>query len=177
MLEIMQQVSRYAIPCLLLFIPLFAFFRKVEVYETFVEGAAEGLTLAVKIFPYILGTLVAIGVFRASGAFDWLALKLGPVLNYLGVPAEVLPIAIMRPLSGSGALGLVAELLATHGPDSFIGRLASVMQGSTDTTFYLLAVYFGSVGIRKYRYALTVGLAADFMSFVCAVMICRWFFS
>lgn len=176
MLEFLQQISRYAIPALLFFIPLFAFLKKVPVYETFVEGAAEGLVLAVKIFPFILGTLVAIGVFRASGAFDWLAEFLSPVLTYLGWPPEILPIAIMRPFSGSGSLGLVAEILQTHGPDSFVGRVASVMQGSTDTTFYLLTVYFGSVGIKKYRYALTVGLGADFVSFIAAVTICRWLF-
>ncbi len=176
MLIFLQKISYFALPGLLFFIPLFAFIRKVPVYEAFVEGAGEGLILAFKIFPFVLGTLVAVGVFRASGAFDYFIKVFSPLFRALGIPVEILPIAIMRPFSGSGSLGLVAEILQTHGPDSFIGRVASVMQGSTDTTFYILAVYFGSVGIKKYRYALVVGLAADFFSFIMAVFFCRYFF-
>lgn len=174
--SIIQDAARYIIPGLLFFIPLFAFFRKVPVYETFVEGAAEGIGMAVQIFPFLLGTLMAVAVFRASGAFEALTTFLQPFADALHIPTEVLPVAFMRPLSGSGSLGLVAELLQTHGPDSFIGRVASVMQGSTDTTFYILTVYFGAVGIRKYRYALPLGLAADLLSFLCALTVCRLLF-
>ncbi len=177
MLHWITVLSGYAVPLLLLGIPVYAFFKKVPLYETFVEGAAQGLHIVIKIFPYLLGMLLAIAVFRASGAFDLMAQFLRPVCSLLGIPPEVLPLAIMRPLSGSGALGITAELLNTYGADSFIGRLASVMQGSTDTTFYVLAVYFGSVGIRRYRYALAVGLGADIVSFLASVLACHLFFS
>ena len=155
------EVSRWAIPLLLFLIPTLAFFRKVSVYEAFVEGAQEGFSTALRILPFLVGMLVAVGVFRASGAMELLVKALDPLMRFFKVPAEVLPLAIMRPLSGGGALGLAAELISAHGPDSFLGRLASIMQGSTDTTFYVLTVYFGSVGIKRYRYALTLGLIAD----------------
>ncbi|MCL2678385.1 MAG: spore maturation protein [Clostridiales bacterium] len=170
-------ISRYVILVLLLVIPLYAFIKKVPVFEVFVQGAAEGLGTAIRILPFLLGMLVAISVLRASGAFDFLLACLQPITALLGIPAEVLPLALMRPLSGGGALGITADLIKTHGPDSFIGRLASIMQGSTDTTFYILAVYFGSVNIVKYRYALFVGLAADGVSFLAAFLFCRWFFA
>lgn len=171
-----DMISVYAIPLFLLFIPLYALLRGVAVYERFVEGAAEGMGIAVRILPFLLGMMVAIAVFRASGAFAAISAWLAPLCDKIGLPTEVLPIAIMRPLSGSGALALTADVLHNSGPDSFAGRLASVIQGSTDTTFYLLAVYFGSVGIRKYRYAPTVGLAADLVSFIAAFVACKFLF-
>lgn len=169
---ILLALSKYAIPALLVFIPVYAFCKKVPVYESFVEGASEGLGVALKILPFLLGMLVAIHIFRESGALDYLAKLLEPVANLLHIPQEVLPLALMRPLSGSGALGITADLLNTYGPDSMIGRIASTMQGSTDTTFYILTVYFGAVGIQKYRHALVVGLAADLTSFVVASLLC-----
>ncbi|MEG1537852.1 MAG: spore maturation protein [Clostridiales bacterium] len=168
--------SQAAVPLLLLVIPLFGLMKKKPVYELFCDGAIEGVSMALKILPFLLGMMVAIAVFRASGAFAALAQLLTPWCNKIGLPPEVLPIALLRPLSGGGALALTTEIFRDYGADSFIGRLASVMQGSTDTTFYILAVYFGSVGIKKYRYALTVGLAADAVSFISAVIICRWLF-
>lgn len=173
---IITEISRYVIPFLLFFIPLYGFIKGVPVFEAFVEGASEGIKVAVRILPFLVGMLVAIGVFRASGAFAMVAQFLEPVCSFLGIPPEVLPLAVMRPLSGTGALGITAELIHTHGPDSFIGRMASVMQGSTDTTFYVLAVYFGSVGISKHRYALAVGLGADIVSFLASVFFCSLFF-
>jgi len=131
------ELSRWAIPFLLFFIPSFGFLRGVRVYEAFVAGAEDGFKVAVKIIPFLVGMLVAIGVFRASGAMDLLAHALDPVLRLVGIPGEVLPLAILRPLSGGGALGVAAELISEYGPDSFIGRLASVMQGSTDTTVWV----------------------------------------
>ena len=172
-----QYLSTLAVPALLLIIPVIAAFRRLPVYDLFVEGAAEGLGMVWKILPFLLGMLVAIAVFRASGLFELLIRCLQPLCRWIGIPAEVVPLALMRPLSGSGALALTTEIFAEHGPDSFIGLLASVMQGSTDTTFYILAVYFGSVGIKKHRYALPVGLSADMVSFICAAMICRIFFA
>lgn len=171
-----DQLSLYAVPLVLLFIPLYALLRGVAVYDRFVEGAAEGMGLTLKILPYLVGMMVAIAVFRASGAFEALGRLLAPVCGFFGVPVDVLPLALMRPLSGSGALAITADIIQTHGPDSFTGRLASVMQGSTDTTFYLLAVYFGSVNIKKYRYALTVGLSADLVSFIAAFIACKLMF-
>lgn len=170
-IEILNLVSAWAIPFLLLVIPITAYFRGVKVYETFVQGAEDGFRTAVKIIPFLVGMLVAIGVFRASGAMDLLVSAIKPVTNFLGIPPDILPLAIMRPLSGGGALGIAAEMISTHGPDSFLGRLASTMQGSTDTTFYVLTVYFGSVGITKYRYALHLGLIADITSLMAAIFI------
>lgn len=176
LVEILETVSRWAIPALLLTIPVYACFRGVPVYETFVEGAEEGFQTAVRIIPYLVGMFVAIGIFRASGAMALVSGMMQPLMSGLGVPAEVLPMAVMRPLSGSAALGLATELINHYGPDSFIGRLASTMQGSTDTTFFILTIYFGSVGVRQVRYALTVGLLADVTSLIASVYICNQLF-
>jgi len=177
MTEFILDISRWAIPLVLFFIPLYGYLRGVPVYETFVAGAEDGFKVAIKIIPFLVGMLVAISVFRASGAMDLFARALNPVLHRIGVPGEILPLAVMRPLSGGGALGIAAELIGSFGPDSFIGRLASVMQGSTDTTFYVLTVYFGSVGVRQYRYALALGLLADISSLIAAIVICNLMFS
>lgn len=173
---ILSTVSKWAIPFLLLCIPLYGFFRKVPVYEAFVEGAEEGFRTAVKIIPFLVGMLVAISVFRASGAMEAMLGALAPLLARWGAPPEILPLAIMRPLSGSACLGLAAELMQIHGPDSFIGRLASVMQGTTDTTFFVLTVYFGAVGVSRYRYALFTGLTADVTGLIASLYICRLLF-
>ena len=172
----MRLLSLYAIPLLLLFIPLYGILKGQPVYELFVEGAAEGVTMALQILPYLLAMLLSVAVFRASGAFAALAGLLEPITSFFGIPASVLPLAMMRPLSGSGALALAADIINEEGPDSFAGLLASVMQGSTDTTFYILAVYFGSVGIKKYRYAPIVGLSADMVSFIASYVVCRLYF-
>lgn len=169
--KIINSISDWAIPFLLLVIPVIAYFRGVKVYETFVEGAEEGFYTAVKIIPFLVGMLVAIGVFRASGAMDIFVGILEPIMRAIRFPPEILPLAIMRPLSGGGALGIAAEMINAYGPDSFLGRLASTMQGSTDTTFYVLTIYFGSVGITKYRYALHLGLIADITSLIAAIFI------
>ncbi|HZJ84628.1 MAG TPA: spore maturation protein [Syntrophomonadaceae bacterium] len=176
LLNILNTVSIWAIPFLLLIIPLYGFLKKVPVYESFVEGAEEGFTTAIKIIPFLVGMMVAISVFRASGAMDYLTHILNPLTTKIGAPAEVLPLAMMRPLSGSGVLGMATELMRIYGPDSFIGRLASVMQGTTDTTFFVLTIYFGSVGIRKYKYSIVTGLTADITGFLAAVYICNLLF-
>ena len=153
--------------------------KKINVYETFIEGAKEGFQTAVRIIPYLVAILVAIGVFRASGAMDflidgiaWLVALLGGDTEFVGA----LPTALMKPLSGSGARGLMVDAMTTYGADSFVGRLACLFQGATDTTFYILAVYFGSVGIRKTRHAVTCGLLADLAGIVSAIFICYLFF-
>ncbi|AEF94869.1 nucleoside recognition domain protein [Desulfotomaculum nigrificans CO-1-SRB] len=176
MYEIINQISRWAIPVMLLVIPLAAFIKRVPVFETFVEGAEAGFATAVKTIPYLTAMLVAVSIFRASGAMELVASWLAPALNLLGVPADIIPHAVMRPLSGGAALGIATELIKTHGPDSFIGRLVSTMQGSSDTTFYVLTLYFGSVGIKKYRYAIISGLTADFTTLVASIVICKVMF-
>lgn len=177
MMELINQVSIWAIPALIFCIPVLGFLRGVPVYEAFVEGAEEGFNTAIKIIPFLVGMLVAISVFKASGALDAMVQAIKPLTDLIHFPGEVLPLAIMRPLSGGGALGIAAGLIKTYGPDSFIGLLASTMQGSTDTTFYVLTVYFGSVGIIRYRYSLAVGLIADITGLLASVYICSRIFS
>ncbi|MTI84097.1 MAG: spore maturation protein [Firmicutes bacterium] len=171
MFSLISDLSRWAIPIVLLVVPLVAHLRGVNVFETFVEGAEAGFGTAIKTIPYLVAMLVSISVFRASGAMDVLVNLFSPVLNLVGVPAEVLPHAIMRPLSGGAALGISTDLIKTYGPDSFIGNLVSTMQGSSDTTFYILTLYFGSVGISRYRYSIISGLAADFTTLVASIYI------
>jgi spore maturation protein B len=175
--EIIGAISRWAIPFFLLAIPVYGAIRGVKVYESFVEGAKEGFQVAVRIIPYLVAILVAVGMLRAAGAIDMLARVLDPVLHRIGMPADILPLAILRPLSGSGSLGIVTELVKTHGPDSLIARMAATAYGSTETTFYVLAVYFGSVAIKKTRHAVIVGLTADIVSLIAAIIICRVVFS
>lgn len=171
--RIMTFISTWAIPFLLFIIPLMGFIKKVKVYEAFVEGAKDGFNVAIKIIPFLVAILVAIGMFRASGAMGYFTRFVSPVTNLVGFPAEAIPMALMRPLSGGGALGIMSELIKTHGPDSFIGRLASTMQGSTETTLYVIALYFGSVGITKTRHALPAGLVADVAGILASYFICR----
>ncbi|WP_209122522.1 spore maturation protein [Alkalihalobacillus sp. BA299] len=164
-------ISIWIIPMLIAFILLYGTYKKIPTYETFVEGAKEGFTMAVSIIPYLVGMLVAISVFRASGAMDFIIDSLRPFLQAVGVPSEIVPLAMIRPISGTGALGMTTDLIATYGPDSFIGRLASTMQGSTDTTLYVLTVYFGAVGIKKMGDALKVGLLADVIGIIASIII------
>jgi spore maturation protein SpmA len=156
-----------------------AFWRRVNVYEAFIEGAKEGFDVAIRIIPYLVAILVAVGVFRASGALAYLVDGTGALVSLLGVNADfipALPVALMKPLSGSGARGMMLDAMTTYGADSFVGRLASTLQGATETTFYVLAVYFGSVGVRRTRYAVTCGLLADLAGIVAAVFLAYLFF-
>ncbi len=153
--------------------------KKVNIYETFIEGAKEGFQVAIKIIPFLVAILVAIGAFRASGAMDMLIDGIRQFFTVLGVNTdfiEALPTALMKPLSGSGARGMMVDAMDTFGADSFVGRVASTVQGSTDTTFYIIAVYFGSVGIKKTRYAVTCGLIADFVGIIAAIFMAYLFF-
>lgn len=171
-----RAVSLLAIPFLLSAIPLVAALRRVKVYEEFVEGAREGFQTAVRIMPYLVAILVAIGMFRAAGGIGMLTSLLAPVLDVIGFPAELLPMAFLRPLSGSGSLGVLTDIAKTHGADSFLARTAATIFGSTETTFYVLAVYFGSVNVRRSRHALAAGLTADVVAIAAAVIICRMMF-
>ncbi len=169
----MTLFSIMAIPFLLGFFPLYAFLKGVPVYEEFVEGAREGFQVALRIFPYLVAILVAIGVFRAAGGINFLSHLLAPVLHTIGLPTEVLPLVLVRPLSGSAATGLFAEIVKTAGPNSFVSQLAGTILGSTETTFYVLAVYFGSVAIKRSRHALAAGLIADIAGVSAALLVCH----
>ena len=174
---IMNQISLFAIPMIIFIIVGYTFFvKKVKVYEVFCEGAKEGFTTAIRIIPFLVAMLVAIGIFRSSGCIDIMMKVLDPIFSMIGMPGEVLPMAIMRPLSGGGATGVMNDLMMTYGPDSLIGRIASTMMGSTETTFYVLAVYFGSVSIRKTRHAVAAGLLADLAGLLTSVWICNLMF-
>lgn len=154
--------------------------KKINVYDAFIEGAKEGFSTAVRIIPYLIAVLVGIGVFRASGAMDWLIDGLHQLIAWTGLPSDwvgALPTALMKPLSGSGARGMMVDAMNTYGADSFVARLSCVFQGSTDTTFYILAVYFGSVGVRHTRHAVACGLLADLAGVIAAIGICYLFFA
>ena len=170
--RVVSAVSVLAIPFLLSVIPLVAAVRRVKVYEEFIEGAKEGFQTAVRIMPYLVAILVAIGMFRAAGGIEMVAKGLAPVLSVIGFPTELLPMAFMRPLSGSGSLGVLTDIAKVHGADSLMARTAATIFGSTETTFYVLAVYFGSVGVRRTRHALAAGLVADVVGIGMSVFIC-----
>jgi spore maturation protein B len=169
-------VSAWAIPVLLAAIPAVALARRVKVYPAFVEGAKEGFETAVRIIPPLVAVLVALGMLRASGAMEAATRALAPLTAVLGVPASVVPMLLVRPLSGGGALGVVGDVLRADGPDSYAGRLVSVMAGSTETTFYVLAVYMGAVGVSRYRHALPAALLADLAGFAAAILVVRLLF-
>jgi len=166
-------ISLLLVPFLLAIFPLYAALRGVKVYEEFVEAAKEGFDVAIRIIPFLLAMLVAIGMFRAAGGIDILSRWLAPVLHAVGFPVDLLPMVLLRPLSGSGTLGLFTELTKQFGPDSLIARTAGTIYGSTETTFYVLAVYFGSVAVRRTRYAVIAGLTADLVSVIVAIVVCR----
>src|SRR5512142_2085407 len=173
---VLEAVSTWTLPLLLAGIPLLALVRKVKVYPAFLEGAKQGFDTAVRIIPPLVAVFVLLAMLRASGAMDAAAQALAPVTGALGIPPSVLPLVLVRPLSGGAAQGVVADVLRTEGPDSWAGRLASVMAGSTETTFYVLAVYMGAAGISRHRHALAAGLLADLAGFTAAAIVCRLVF-
>lgn len=166
----MAVISLWFIPILIAVILLYATMKKVPTYEVFVEGGKEGIQIAIQLIPFLVGMLVAVSIFRASGALDFFVSLLHPFLQLIGIPPEIVPLALIRPISGAAGLAITTDLITTFGPDSYIGRLASVIQGSTDTTLYILTVYFGAVGIKKMRYALKVGLLADLIGVICSIV-------
>jgi spore maturation protein B len=167
----------YVIPLIILFILTYGYVHGVKVYEAFIEGAKNGLTITYKIFPYIVAMLLAVGMLRSSGGLDFLLEVLSPITNLIGVPKEVMPLVLMKPLSGSGALGVLADILKEHGPDSFVGLLASVVMSGTETIFYTITVYFGAVGIKNIRHSLLCAVIADLTCLIAALFICTAFFS
>lgn len=176
MMALLTGISNGIVPLILLFVPLYAFYHGVSVYDEFIEGAKEGLLLTWRLLPFLIAMLSAVAIFLHGGGMELLQKVLAPFCRTLGIPAEVMPLALMRPLSGSGSIGLTTALISGYGPDSFIGRLASIMQGSTETTFYVLTVYFGAVGLRHFRYALWVGLIGDAVAFLAAFYLTILFF-
>lgn len=173
--------SQWFIPVGVLVVLIFAYRRNVPVYESFVAGAKEGFDTAVRIIPYLVAILFVIGVFQASGAFDELKRRLGWLMDCAGLQAhkdilELVPLALIRPLSGGGARGVLADILGRYGPDSFLGMTASIMQGSTETTFYILTIYYGAVGIKKIRHTLAACLIADAAGMIAAVVLGYLFF-
>lgn len=166
----------FILPVIIVGITAYGLAKRVKIYEEFVVGARDGFDIAVRIIPYLVAILFAIGMFRASGAMDWMILGLKPLLGVFGFPAEVLPMAIIRPLTGSGSVGVLADMIATYGEDSIFVKMAGTMFGSTETTFYVIAVYFGAVGVRKTKYAVQAGLAADLTGVVVAVAVCYLLF-
>ena len=173
---ILKDFSNWLIPALICLLLIFGYFRGVKIYETLTEGAKEGFNTAVRIIPFMVAIFVAIGMFRASGAMDIMITVFSPLTELIGMPAEALAMALMRPLSGSGAFGIMSEIV-NQAPDSFLSFLVSTMQGSTETTFYVLAVYFGSVGIKRTRHALPAALCADAAGILASVLICNLWLS
>lgn len=173
---LIDQISLLTIPLLIFTIVGYGMGRRVKVYESFVEGGKEGFNVFLQILPYIIAILVAIGLFRASGAMDYISELLRPATMMIGMPPETLPVALMRPLSGSGSLGLLADIVKAD-PDGYSSKVASTMFGSTDTTFYVIALYFGYVGTRKIRHALIAGLIADGVGVLAAVWVCKLVFA
>ncbi len=175
--EIIDIISLWALPGIILLILTFAILKKVSVYEAFVEGAKDGAKVTLNIIPYLMAIIVAVSMFRASGALDSLASLCGGFFDKIHFPSEILPLAFIRSLSGSAALGIFSDIVSNNDVNSYTAKLAAIMMGSSETTFYVLTVYFGAVGIKKYRYALLTGLFADFAGIVMAVIIARIFFS
>ncbi|MGM9985986.1 MAG: spore maturation protein [Bacillaceae bacterium] len=175
-MTIINSVSLWLIPLLISFVLVYGTYKRLPTYDLFVQGGKEGISMAISLIPFLVGMIVAISIFRASGALQWIQGLLQPFLEMVGVPTEVIPLALIRPISGSAGLAIMTDLIKTYGPDSLIGRIASTLQGSTDTTLYILTVYFGAVGIRKVGDALKVGLLADLIGIVCSIAFVVYFF-
>jgi len=174
--SILNLISLWALPCIIVLILTVGMCKKIPIYEVFTEGAKDGFKVAVNIIPYLVAIIVAISMLRASGAIEMIAHALADILTRFNVPADVLPVVLVRPLSGSAALGLFSDIATNAGPTAYSTKLAAVMVGSSETTFYVLAVYFGSVGITKFRYALGVGLLADIIAAIMSIVVCSWMF-
>lgn len=173
----MNTFSFYVMPCAVGFIIIFGIFKKIPLFDTFISGAKDGFFSTFSIAPSLIGLIVAVSMLKASGALDIITSLLVPIGNLIAVPKETIPLMLLRPISGSGSLALVDSIFKSCGPDSFPGRVASVMMGSTETTFYAIAVYFGAVGIKSTRHTIPAALIADFTSFIMSVLMVRLFFT
>lgn len=172
----MQNISNLIIPIMVLGIILYGLIKKINIYDVFVEGSKESYDMVLTMFPCMLAMIFGVNIFIKSGVLEYIFGFFQTILDFLHIPLEIIPMAIMRPISGSSSLAILNTILENYGPDSFIGRLASVIQGSTDTTFYVLTLYFGSIGIKKIRYSLWAGLAADVIGIVSAIIIVNFMF-
>lgn len=177
MTNLLNLVSLWALPVILITVLTCGLVKKVPLYEEFTQGAKGGFQVAVKIIPYLVAIIVGISMFRASGAIEMISNLLAPVLTKFNIPSDTLPLMIVRSLSGSGALAVFSDIANNSGPDSYATKLAAVMVGSSETTFYVLAVYFGAVGISKIRYALIIGLLADLIGIIAAILVCNLMFA
>lgn len=166
----------FIIPGIVFLIVFYGFYKKIDVYEAFISGVKEGLSMALKIFPTMFAMVISIDVLIKSNALNTLITLIEPICLRLSVPKEILPLAFIRPISGSSSLVLMSDLLKTYGPDSFIGRVASLIQGSTDTTIYIIGLYFSSIGIKKIKYSLIVGLLADLFAIILSILVVSYFF-
>ena len=171
-----NQLSNYLLLAFVVGIPLYGAIKKIDVFDAFIVGAKQGFDTSISIIPYLIAMMVAIGMLRASGFFELLSHLLAPLLASIGMPPELLPLALIRPFSGSASTGVMAELIHQHGGNSFIAKTAATLMGSTETTFYVIAVYFGAVGIRRTRHAIPAGLLADLAGIVATVLVCRYLF-
>lgn len=176
MSDLAGQISNLIFLSFVVGIPAYAAIKKINVFDSFVTGAKQGFDVSISIIPYLIAMMVAIGMLRASGFFELAFSFLAPPLRAMGMPPELLPLALIRPFSGSAATGVMAELIHEHGGNSFIAKTAATMMGSTETTFYVVAVYFGAAGIRRTRHAIPAGLLADLAGVVAAVLVCNYFF-
>ncbi len=174
--EFIDILSLWALPAIILIILTVALIKKVPIYEAFIEGAKDGVKVSFNIIPYLVAIIVAISMLRASGAIDFLAIVCSGILNKIHMPIEILPLAIVRSLSGSAALGVFSDIIANNDINSYTSKLAAIMLGSSETTFYVLTVYFGAIGVKKYRYALLTGLSADLVGIIMAIIVARFFF-
>ena len=173
---VLEILSAFVLPVLIVGFPLYGLIKKVAVYEEFVVGAKDGFKVAITIIPYLVAILFAIGMFRASGAMDFMISGLRPAFSWFGIPPEVLPMMIIRPLTGSGSAAIVLDMIQQFGEDSILVKMAATMFGSTETTFYVIAVYFGAVNVRKTRHAIPAGLIADGVALILSVFVVRWLF-
>ncbi|KPU43078.1 spore maturation protein B [Oxobacter pfennigii] len=176
MAAIIKQFTIYTVPFIILGVLIFGYLKGVKLYEVFVEGAMEGFNISIKILPYLVTMLFAIAILRESGALNLITAACAPALKLLGIPPEVLPLVLMKPMSGSGSLGITAEIIQKYGPDSLIGRIASTMMGSTETIFYTMAVYYGAIGIKKMRHTLISAILAHGAGVIASCIICRMVF-
>lgn len=175
-MQAVTYISAAFVPVFIAGIVIYGIIKKVAVYEKFVEGAKQGLETVIRILPYVVGFIFAINIFSASGCLDYMTAALRPVLLPIGIPPEILPLALMRPFSGSAGIGLLTNILNRYGPDSFIGRMASTHMGSSETLFYTVALYFGSVGIKKTRYTIPASLIAEASGLISSAIVCRLLF-
>lgn len=175
-MQVITYISAAFVPAFIALIVVYGTARKVNVYESFVKGAKQGFSTVIRILPYVVGFVFAIQIFTASGCFDYIATALSPILKPVGIPPEVLPLALMQPFSGSASIAMLTSLLNRYGPDSFIGRAASTMMGSSETIFYTVSLYYGSVGVKKTRYTIPVALISAVAGLIASILVCRLFF-